>query len=130
VEAHAIWDKATRIAKVILAQEGETRTLAQIRADVIADLLIDGRTDLHPAEARGIRATVAVTVPVLTLLDPAPHGAEPAVVEGVGPIPVGRPANWPVERRGGCGSSPIPRPGWSSPSDGIDIRRRRACAGW
>jgi len=90
VEAHAIWDKATRIAKVILTQEGETRTLDQIRADVIADLLIDGRTDLHPAEARGIRATVAVTVPVLTLLDPAQHGAEPAVVEGVGPIPVGR----------------------------------------
>ena len=54
VEAHAIWDKATRIAKVILTQEGETRTLDQIRADVIADLLIDGRTDLHPAEARGI----------------------------------------------------------------------------
>jgi hypothetical protein len=71
VEAHAIWDKATRIAKVIRAQEGETRTLDQIRADVIADLLIDGRTDLHPAEGRGIRATVAVTVPFLTLLDPA-----------------------------------------------------------
>ena len=90
VEAQAIWDRATRIAKVILAQEGETRTLDQIRADVIADLLIEGRTDLHPAEARGIRATVAVTVPVLALLESAQDGAEPAVVEGVGPIPVER----------------------------------------
>ena len=74
----------------VLAQEGETRTLDQIRADVIADLLIEGRTDLHPAEARGIRATVAVTVPVLALLESAHEGAEPAVVEGVGPIPVER----------------------------------------
>ena len=90
VEAQAIWDRATRIAKVILAQQGETRTLDQIRADVIADLLIEGRTDLHPAEARGIRASVTVTVPVLALLESAHEGAEPAVVEGVGPIPVER----------------------------------------
>ena len=78
------------MAKVILAQAGETRTLDQVRADVIADLLIDGRTDVHPAEAQGIRATVAVTVPVLALLDQAPEGTEPAVVEGIGPIPLER----------------------------------------
>ena len=90
VEAHAIWDRATRMAKVILAQAGETRTLDQVRADVIADLLIDGRTDVHPAEAQGIRATVVVTVPVLALLDQAPEGTEPAVVEGIGPIPLER----------------------------------------
>ncbi len=89
VEAQAIWDRATRIAKVILAQEGETRTLDQIRADVVADLLIEGDTTLHPAEARGIRATVAVTVPVLALLD-SPAVGEPAVVEGIGPVPVER----------------------------------------
>ena len=90
VEAQAIWGRATRMAKVILASEGETRTLDQIRADVIADLLIEGDTALHPAEARGIRATVAVTVPVLALLDRVPDGVEPAVVEGIGPIPVDR----------------------------------------
>ena len=90
VEAQAIWGRATRIAKVILAEEGETRTLDQIRADVVADLLIDGDTDLHPADARGIRATVTVTVPVLALLEGAPEGTEPAVVEGVGPIPIER----------------------------------------
>lgn len=90
VEAQAIWGRATRMAKAILASEGETRTLDQIRADVIADLLIEGETGLHPAEARGIRATVAVTVPVLALLDRVPDGVEPAVVEGIGPIPVDR----------------------------------------
>ncbi|WP_314508414.1 DUF222 domain-containing protein [uncultured Microbacterium sp.] len=90
VEAHAIWDRATRIAKVILAEEGETRTLDQIRADVIADLLIEGETDVHPENARGIRATVAVTVPVLALLADGPAGGEPALVEGIGPIPIDR----------------------------------------
>ncbi|WP_375385670.1 DUF222 domain-containing protein [uncultured Microbacterium sp.] len=90
VEAQAIWARATAIAKVILGREGETRTLDQIRADVIADLLIEGDTELLPPDARGIRATVAVTVPVLALLDHAPEGTEPAVVEGVGPIPIER----------------------------------------
>ena len=90
VEAQAIFGRATAMAKVILAREGETRTLDQIRADVIADLLIDGDTASHPSEARGIRATVAVTVPVLALLDEVPDGAEPAVVEGVGPVPTDR----------------------------------------
>ena len=95
VEAHAQYARATAIAKVILAQEGETRTLDQVRADVMADLLIDGTTTDHPTESRGIRATVVVTVPVLTLLEDsdaavAAAGASPASVEGVGPIPVGR----------------------------------------
>jgi hypothetical protein len=42
-----------------------------------------------PADVRGIRATVTVTVPALTLLADegiSPEG--PAVVEGVGPIPI------------------------------------------
>jgi hypothetical protein len=50
-------------------------------------LLIDGHTDLHPAETRDIRATV--TVPALALLDPDPAGAV-ATVEGIGPIPFDR----------------------------------------
>lgn len=88
VEAHAIFGRATAIAKVLLAQEGETRTLDQARADVIADLLIEGETGVHPAAARGIRATVAVTVPALALLSDHHAKGEPAVVEGVGPIPL------------------------------------------
>jgi hypothetical protein len=90
VEAHAVFGRATAMAKTILARDGEKRTLDQIRADVVADLLIDGEADSHPVQTRGIRATVAVTVPVLALLDGAPGGSEPATVEGVGPIPVER----------------------------------------
>ena len=88
VEAHAIYGRATAMAKVLRAVEGETRTLDQLRADIVADLLIDGSCSAHPSEARGIRATVTVTVPALSLLDAdaASSGAEPALVEGVGPI--------------------------------------------
>ena len=95
VEAHAAYGRATAIAKTILAQDGETRTLDQIRADVMADLLIEGTTTAHPTEARGIRATVVVTVPVLALreetdADVAAAGSDPATVEGVGPIPIAK----------------------------------------
>ncbi|WP_235566826.1 HNH endonuclease signature motif containing protein, partial [Microbacterium sp. Root61] len=89
VEVHAIHGRLTAIGKVIAAQDGETRTLDQLRADVCGDLLIDGTTEATPAESRGIRATVVVTVPVLSLLDSdgQSHGAS---VEGVGPIPLAR----------------------------------------
>ncbi|MHC5795821.1 HNH endonuclease signature motif containing protein [Lacisediminihabitans sp. FW035] len=83
--AHAIFQRATDAA-VSLQGEGETRTLTQLRADVFADLLIDGTTDsTHhtPNLGAGIRARVLVTVPVLSLLG---HGTEPAVLEGYGPI--------------------------------------------
>jgi len=91
VEAQAIYQRATAIAKVLAAQEGETRTLDQLRADIVADLLIDGTTDHLPATASGIRASVVVTVPALALLDDeAAATADPPVVEGVGPIPLSR----------------------------------------
>lgn len=91
VELHAIYERATAIAKTIHGREGETRTLDQIRADVICDLLIDGVTDHLPAEASGIRATVVVTVPALALLDDeAATAGDPPVVEGVGPIPLSK----------------------------------------
>ena len=95
VEARAEYDRATAIAKIIRAQEGETRTLDQIRADVMADLLIEGTTTAHPTEAHGIRASVVVTVPALALLEyddetVAASGSDPATVEGVGPIPIAK----------------------------------------
>ncbi len=92
VEAQAVFDRATSIAKVLAAEEGEVRTLDQLRADVMCDLLIEGDTMSHPERARGIRASVAVTVPALSLLgDSAGAGvAGPAVVEGIGPIPLDR----------------------------------------
>ena len=89
VELHAILGRATAIAKTIVVRDGETRTLDQVRADILCDLLIDGVTDAVPAEARGIRPTVVVTVPVLSLLDDdAAAIADVLVVEGVGPIPL------------------------------------------
>ena len=86
VEAHAIHGRLTAIAKTLDAP-GDERSLDQKRADVFGDLLIDGETGSLPDTARGIRPTVAVTVPALTLLT----GDGPAAqVDGVGPIPLDR----------------------------------------
>ncbi|NYE19198.1 HNH endonuclease signature motif containing protein [Microbacterium immunditiarum] len=109
VEAHAIYGRLTKMAKAIKGHDETTsrvddvtpptgaRTIDQLRADVLSDLLIEGDATVHPTEARGIRATVAVTVPALTLLTPsdtdadrAAAGLAPAVVEGLGPIPLDR----------------------------------------
>lgn len=91
VEARAIHSRATAIAKVLAANPEETRTLDQLRADVMCDLLLEGGASVHPPEARGIQATVAVTVPALALLG-GEHavGSEPPIVEGLGPIPIDR----------------------------------------
>jgi hypothetical protein len=89
VEAHAIFDRATRMGKEWKKAEGESRSLDQVRADVLADLMIDGTVPEHPGGVRGIRASVVVTVPVLSLLGDEHAGrADAAVVEGVGPIPI------------------------------------------
>lgn len=95
VEVQTAFGRVTAMAKVILGQDGETRTLDQIRADTIGDLLVEGTAPSQPAEARGIRAQVVVTVPALALLEDddaavAASGHDPAVVEGLGPIPIGR----------------------------------------
>ena len=91
VELRAIHSRATAIAKSLGQQDGDKRTLDQRRADVICDLLIEGETDAHPREARGIGASVCVTVPALVLLkDRLEPGDEPPIVEGVGPIPLSR----------------------------------------
>ena len=104
VEAQAVYERVTRIATHLGQVEGETRTRDQLRADVICDLLIDGDTASNPAQARGIQATVVVTVPALSLLEGFPEdaaggsaataggaGSLPgARVEGVGPIPISR----------------------------------------
>ncbi|WP_240642456.1 HNH endonuclease signature motif containing protein [Microbacterium sulfonylureivorans] len=89
VEARAIHGRLTAIGKALAADEHEERSLDQLRADAFGDLLVDGETDALPAQARGIRATVAVTVPALALLDDSPT-APGAIVEGSGPIPIVR----------------------------------------
>jgi hypothetical protein len=93
VEAHAIHGRVTAMAKALLTDGAEDdRTLDQRRADVLGDLLVDGVTDALSAEARGIRASVSVTVPVLSLMSSGERhrGDGFATVEGIGPIPMGR----------------------------------------
>ncbi|MFJ6652597.1 DUF222 domain-containing protein [Microbacterium sp. NPDC091313] len=88
VEGEAIMSRLDATARVLRYADGEERTLDQLRSDIACDLLIDGDVPSFPEAARGIRATVAVTVPALTLLGDAAAG--PATVEGVGPIPLTR----------------------------------------
>jgi hypothetical protein len=143
VEAHAIHNRLTAIGKAIKAhshasqphpeethpeesrtldqlradqtRQEETRTLDQLRADALGDLLIDGDISPIVPEARGIRATVALTVPAVALLENPDQNqnqnqdqdqgedeawtsanespehsrhAGPATVEGLGPIPL------------------------------------------
>ena len=49
--------------------EGGPRTAGQLRADVLASLLLDGEPTRMPEHLRGIRGQVTVTVPVLALLE-------------------------------------------------------------
>jgi hypothetical protein len=85
-EARASYDRIDRAARHLQGQEGGGRTLAQLRADVTADLLqhaaVDGDGDGSVA-SKVPRASIAVTVPVLTLLG---EGTEPAMLDGYGPI--------------------------------------------
>ena len=65
------------IAVALDAGPDETRTIAQLQADTAVDLLTGAGTGAN------VTATVAITVPVMTLLG---QSSEPAVMEGVGPI--------------------------------------------
>lgn len=80
VVAHGIYNRITDLATAQQAP-AEERTLTQLRADLFAELLLDGRLD--SGGDRGIRPRVLVTVPVLTLLGVSD---EPATLEGYGPI--------------------------------------------
>ena len=66
------------LAFELLKAPDESRTMGQLRADVLADILT-GRH--NPATAAGV--TVALTVPVMSLLG---KSDQPAILEGVGPI--------------------------------------------
>jgi len=85
VEAQGIYNRITDLAR---REQGihETRTLTQLRADMFGDLLLNAT--LPSGTTDGIRPTVFVTVPVLTLLNlPSADGTlEPATLEGYGPI--------------------------------------------
>jgi hypothetical protein len=77
-DAEMAWQRADSMARHLAEQPGETRTLDQLRADVVADILT-GRLD--PATAP--HATVGVLIPMMTLLS---LSEEPATLDGYGPI--------------------------------------------
>ncbi|MFM9432544.1 hypothetical protein ACFDR8_003463, partial [Arthrobacter sp. MP_2.3] len=100
----AAWDRATTAARA-LQGPAETRTLTQLRADITAAWLLAGTTtgdagDPGAAGGPGAgsggagvagtwgvpspRAQVLITVPVFSLLGLT---AEPAVLDGYGPVP-------------------------------------------
>ncbi|MFB7890762.1 DUF222 domain-containing protein [Microbacterium sp. NPDC056044] len=75
-------------ARHLRAQDGEERTLAQLRADAALDCFAAGisaeaEADTSKSPAWRSRAAVAMTVPALTLLN---EGDEPATLDGYGPI--------------------------------------------
>ncbi|TFD80631.1 HNH endonuclease [Cryobacterium sp. Sr8] len=83
--AHSIYNRISDLA-ISLQRPDETRTLTQLRADVLSELLIDGVGAPGTPSAglgQGVRATVLITVPVMTLLG---HSEEPGHLEGYGPI--------------------------------------------
>lgn len=85
VTAQGIYNRVTDMA--LSQQNGtETRTLTQLRADLFAELLLDGSLrngSLRDGRVSKIRPRVLITVPVMSLLG---HSDEPAMLEGYGPI--------------------------------------------
>ena len=66
------------------ADEPDDRTLDQRRADIMCDLLLAGTPATGRATGLGaIRATVNITIPVLTLVG---ESDEPALLDGISPI--------------------------------------------
>jgi hypothetical protein len=77
--AHRAFARIDGAARTLAGEADELRSLAQLRADVAGDLLLDGVLE----GGRAPRVAVAVTVPVMTLLG---HDDEPGILEGYGPI--------------------------------------------
>jgi hypothetical protein len=78
VSVHRAFARIDAAARDLARLPGEQRTLAQLRADAGAGILL---TDASGAPAT--RVSVAVTVPVMTLLG---RSGEPATLDGYGPI--------------------------------------------
>jgi hypothetical protein len=80
------WNRADEIARALHALPGETRTLTQLRSDVMADLLLDGQVGERPEFS--IRPTVTITVPALAMLGVKDKNGNPELptLDGYGPI--------------------------------------------
>jgi hypothetical protein len=92
VQAVAIFSRLTDAARQ-LRSAGETRTVDQLRADLLGEALLDegghecADDSADRAALRRVRPRVLVTVPVLTLLrSGSGSGDEPAILDGYGPI--------------------------------------------
>ena len=80
----ALGAKGSPALDVSAAVVPDTRSTDQLRADILADLLLAGAPEAHGAAGFGaIRAHVQVVVPVLALLG---QSEEPATLVGVGAI--------------------------------------------
>ena len=77
-QVHRAYEGIDATARAVAALPGEKRTLSQVRSDVTAELLAE-----HSVAGSPVRVSVAVTVPVLTLLG---LSDEPANLDGYGPI--------------------------------------------
>lgn len=86
VLALAIWDRLAQQAKAV-KRAGDSRTFDQIRSDLAAEFMLTGQPSGDPDAAHaagvGIRAEIAVVIPMLTLLGAS---EEPAAIVGKGPI--------------------------------------------
>ncbi|MCD1143682.1 HNH endonuclease [Kocuria sp. LUK] len=85
-----------RLARPELPEDAEPRSAGELRADVLADLLLDGVLPEEPDFPRGVRARVSVLVPVSVLADAAAGASAAAgsgtgapVLSGYGPIGAG-----------------------------------------
>ncbi|WP_309067455.1 DUF222 domain-containing protein [Microbacterium sp.] len=85
--AAGIGDRTREMARAVQAaaspKEEDARTLSQIQADVVADLLLTGAPTAHGDGLDGIRATVQVTVPAEVITG---DDRTPAHISGVGVV--------------------------------------------
>jgi hypothetical protein len=97
--AHAILNRLTQQAQLIREADADAGaeadpegsgipSLDEVRADVLADVLLTGAPSAYAADARfaglhAVRGTVRVTIPLATL---AGVSDEPALLDGVGPV--------------------------------------------
>lgn len=100
VLAVGIHDRLTHQARALIDARlddpqtaSDERTTAQLRADILTDLLLTAapeadptRTDDGPGTLGTIRARVQVVVPALTILDPTAENHDPAELIGHGPL--------------------------------------------
>lgn len=104
-EVIAIDHQLSKAAVQCHGLDGETRTIPQLRADILVDLLIEsGRRDasdlpgVTAPRRRGVEPTVAILIPAMTAMG---HAEVPATLQGYGPIDIetakrlaGRATSW------------------------------------